>query len=114
MGIEDQYIGSRIKQARLESGYSQADIAEAFGISGQQVQKFEKGLNRVSAKMLHKLAKILGKPMIWFTQDIESSRKNGAGDSEFLQIALEHARNIRGKKQRKQLLKIMTVFSEDA
>jgi DNA-binding transcriptional regulator YiaG len=45
-------VGSRIKAGRLEAGLSQSTLAEAAGVSFQQIQKYERGRNRVSAERL--------------------------------------------------------------
>ena len=48
-GLHDVEIGKRIKAHRRMKGLSQADLAEMLGVSFQQVQKYEKGVNRISA-----------------------------------------------------------------
>lgn len=52
----DIHVGGRVKAIRLERGKSQAELAAAIGVTFQQVQKYEKGLNRISASTLHKVA----------------------------------------------------------
>ncbi len=58
-GPSDLEIGRRIRARRLELGLSQEGVAEALGITFQQLQKYEKGVNRVSASTLYELANIL-------------------------------------------------------
>ncbi len=55
----DIAVGARIRVRRRGLGWSQTQLAEALGITFQQVQKYEKGVNRVSASMLVKAAKAL-------------------------------------------------------
>jgi transcriptional regulator with XRE-family HTH domain len=55
----DRIIGSNIKVARALSGLTQQQLAENIGISFQQIQKYEKGTNRVSASTLLKIAEIM-------------------------------------------------------
>lgn len=55
----DKFVGQRIRQLRMQIGLSQQHIGEALGISFQQVQKYEKGNNRLSAGRLLDLADIL-------------------------------------------------------
>ena len=62
----DVYIGSQIRAARLERGVSQTELGVVVGISFQQVQKYEKGSNRISAGALFELAEFLDKPLQWF------------------------------------------------
>ena len=62
----DPYIGAQIRAARLERGMSQAALGDALGVSFQQIQKYEKGANRISAGCLFELAEFLEKPLQWF------------------------------------------------
>jgi transcriptional regulator with XRE-family HTH domain len=55
----DQYIGARIRTRRMQLGLSQADLGEALDVSFQQVQKYEKGMNRVSTATLLAIAGIM-------------------------------------------------------
>ena len=56
----DVHVGLRIRLRRKELGVSQEKLAEAIGLTFQQVQKYEKGANRVSASRLHQVATVLG------------------------------------------------------
>jgi transcriptional regulator with XRE-family HTH domain len=55
----DKYVGSRIRMRRIMLGMSQEKLGEALGLTFQQVQKYEKGTNRVGASRLHQIADIL-------------------------------------------------------
>ena len=68
----DAYVGSRIRLRRGIAGYSQEKLAEEMGITFQQVQKYERGLNRVSAGRLWKLSKILGVSVNFFFDGMEA------------------------------------------
>lgn len=59
----DVSVGARIRLARKTQGLSQQALAEAVGITFQQIQKYERGANRVSASMLVKIAQTLGTPV---------------------------------------------------
>jgi transcriptional regulator with XRE-family HTH domain len=63
----DIQLGVKIRARRLEAGLSQQELGEALGVSFQQVQKYEKGVNRVSAGRLGEIAKTLGESMAYFT-----------------------------------------------
>lgn len=69
----DSYVGSRIRLRRGITGYSQEKLAEEMGITFQQVQKYERGLNRVSASRLWKLSQILGVSVNFFFEGINNS-----------------------------------------
>ena len=58
-GAVDRYIGARMREQRLELNMSQAQLAEELGVSFQQVQKYEMGVNRVSAARLFEICKAL-------------------------------------------------------
>ena len=62
----DVEVGQRIRIQRLQSGLSQMALAEKLGVTFQQVQKYEKGVNRVGAGRLTKIAKVFGVPVSSF------------------------------------------------
>jgi len=62
----DVEVGQRIRIQRLQSGLSQTTLADQLGVTFQQVQKYEKGVNRVGAGRLTKIAKVLGVPVSSF------------------------------------------------
>jgi transcriptional regulator with XRE-family HTH domain len=62
----DRHVGSRVRMRRMMLGMSQTALGKAVGITFQQVQKYEKGVNRVSASRLQQFAKILGVPITFF------------------------------------------------
>lgn len=59
----DIAVGARIRLLRKVRGLSQQSLAEAAGVTFQQIQKYERGANRVSASMLARIAKTLGTPV---------------------------------------------------
>ena len=56
----DTHVGSRLRMRRMMLGMSQEKLGEAFGLTFQQVQKYEKGMNRMGASRLQHAADILG------------------------------------------------------
>lgn len=62
----DVAVGARLRLARMEAGLSQTNIADKLGLTFQQVQKYEKGTNRIAPSRLTPIAKITGKPISWF------------------------------------------------
>jgi transcriptional regulator with XRE-family HTH domain len=65
----DVHVGLRIRAARLSRQMSQTDLAEACNITFQQIQKYEKGTNRVASGRLSIIAETLGHPVEWFFAD---------------------------------------------
>jgi transcriptional regulator with XRE-family HTH domain len=62
----DVHVGSRVRMRRLMLGMSQEALAKAFGLTFQQVQKYEKGMNRISSSRLQQAAGVLGVDIPFF------------------------------------------------
>jgi transcriptional regulator with XRE-family HTH domain len=62
----DSHVGSRTRMRRMMLGMSQAKLADALGLTFQQIQKYEKGKNRISASRLQQAAYILQVPISFF------------------------------------------------
>lgn len=72
-GDIDVHIGQRIKERRLLMGLSQEKLAESAGVSFQQVQKYERGTNRVSADRLKKFSVALNVSLDYFFEEYNAS-----------------------------------------
>ncbi|MBO7484156.1 MAG: helix-turn-helix transcriptional regulator [Alphaproteobacteria bacterium] len=72
----DVYVGSRLKLRRSLLGLSQERLADELGITFQQVQKYEKGLNRIGASRLWDLAQVLGVSVAYFYEELDENTKN--------------------------------------
>ena len=68
----DVHVGGRIRMRRLLLGMNQETLANALGLTFQQVQKYEGGANRVSASRLSAMAEILGVPISYFFGDLQA------------------------------------------
>ena len=75
----DVHVGSRIRLRRTLMGMSQERLGEAIGLTFQQVQKYERGVNRVGASRLFDLSKVLDVPVSFFFDDIPGEPAEGAG-----------------------------------
>ena len=62
----DKHVGSRLRMRRLMLDMSQTDVADALGLTFQQVQKYEKGANRIGASRLQHISQILQVPVPFF------------------------------------------------
>ncbi len=62
----DKHVGSRVRMRRMLAGISQEKLGDALGLTFQQVQKYEKGANRISASRLQQIAKMLDVPVAFF------------------------------------------------
>ena len=67
----DQHVSSRLRWRREELELSQQDLADQLGVTFQQVQKYEKGANRISAGRLFELAKLLETRITYFYEGLE-------------------------------------------
>jgi transcriptional regulator with XRE-family HTH domain len=70
----DKRVGKRIRMRRLMLGMSQSQLASAIGVTFQQVQKYEAGINRVSASRLQQMAKVLKVEVAFFFQGLPAPR----------------------------------------
>ena len=59
----DKYVGSRVRMRRIMLGMSQEKLGEALGLTFQQIQKYEKGTNRVGASRIQQIAEVLQIPV---------------------------------------------------
>jgi transcriptional regulator with XRE-family HTH domain len=66
----DAHVGSRLRMQRIEMGMTQEKLAEAFGLTFQQVQKYEKGMNRMGSSRLQHAADILGVTAPFFFESV--------------------------------------------
>lgn len=71
----DVEVGQRIRIQRLAAGLSQTELAERIGVAFQQVQKYEKGMNRVGAGRLTQIARVLNVPVSSFFDGREAIEK---------------------------------------
>ncbi len=73
----DVHVGSRIRLRRNMLGLSQEKLGENLGITFQQIQKYEKGTNRVGASRLQAISSILNVPVSFFFEDAPGTGSNG-------------------------------------
>jgi len=65
----DAYVGERVRLRRKLLGLTQVSLSESLGITFQQLQKYEKGVNRIGASRLQRIAEVLGVPIGFFFND---------------------------------------------
>ena len=69
----DTHVGSRLRQRRALLGMSQTDLGKAVGLTFQQVQKYERGFNRISSSRLFEFSKVLDVPVAHFFDGMDAS-----------------------------------------
>ncbi len=121
----DIYVGARVRSSRKSQGMSQGDLAAAVGLTFQQIQKYERGSNRISASKLHAIASILGVPIAWFFEGYDETAADGFSESAselqvnaFLSTAegIELARvfpGISSLRQRRSILDLVRSLSSE-
>lgn len=121
----DVHVGGRIRLRRNMLGMSQERLGENLGITFQQIQKYEKGTNRVGASRLQAIAQILGVPVAFFFEDAPG-RDLGSGlaedgsdyvadipnTAEGIQLNRAFVR-ISDAKVRRRILELVRALSED-
>jgi transcriptional regulator with XRE-family HTH domain len=99
----DHQVGERLRQGRVLAQMSQSEIAEALGVTFQQVQKYERGANRISAGRLFEIAKILGVPVDYFFLNEDehgSASPNGAANGHSAPLLSKDAIRVAGTYSR--------------
>lgn len=118
----DKEVGQRLRIRRKRIGLSQAKLGAMLGISSQQIQKYEDGVNRVSLSRLVFVAEALNVPLTYFIEGLMRSNANGngAGNSHDAGVfvtdplAMELCRiylGLRDQKLRKLMLEIVRRLS---
>ena len=93
----DVHVGSRMRMRRQLVGMSQEKLGELLGITFQQVQKYEKGANRISASRLYYAAKILGVPVQFFFEELPGVEGHGGmGEPRGEDAVLSALMNVEG------------------
>jgi transcriptional regulator with XRE-family HTH domain len=84
--LVDIHVGARIRMRRKSMGLSQTQLADSVGITFQQLQKYERGANRVSASKLYGMAVTLQTSVAWFFEGMPPLESEGDGDKRTLAV----------------------------
>jgi len=76
----DRHVGRRVCEKRLALGYNQSDLGRALGLTFQQIQKYEKGANRVSASKLWDIARFFKVDIGYFFEGLTGSTATGMAE----------------------------------
>jgi len=120
----DGQVGNRVRLRRMLIGMSQERLGELLGLTFQQVQKYEKGVNRIGAGRLFEVSRILGVPIDYFYEGA-STQLSGSSETEAsppimefvssgegLQLSLAFMK-IKDPKLRKRVLDLVKQMAED-
>jgi transcriptional regulator with XRE-family HTH domain len=121
----DRKLGQRVRARRLEIGMSQERLAELLGVTFQQVQKYEKGVNRIAASRLFDISAALDVPVARFFEGLVGGRVEGVADEskDYVGDALatpEGAQlislfaSIKSQKVRRRVVELVKALTEEA
>lgn len=128
----DIHVGSRVRLRRMVIGMSQEKLGEKMGLTFQQIQKYEKGTNRIGASRLHQLSQIMDVPVGFFFEDAplhanrSVSAHAGFAESKTEAFLLDFLNSrdglelnrafvkITDPKVRKRVVELVRALSEDA
>ena len=116
----DAEVGRRVRARRLECRLSQTELADGIGVTFQQVQKYEKGVNRIGAGRLQRISEALEVPITFFFDAAPHAAERGASSSEsafgFMQTSgsvriVKAFHKIKSRKSRQLLVDIVEEFA---
>ncbi len=114
----DVHVGGRVRLRRTLLGMSQEKLGEALELTFQQVQKYERGMNRISASRLYQLCHVLDVPIEYFFEELEGGRPAPSPDNvmvkrETLELVRAYYR-IHDPKVRKALHALTKAMAKSA
>lgn len=107
----DVHVGQRVRQRRTLLGYSQERLAEALNLTFQQVQKYERGANRVGAGRLYELSKALDVPVTYFFEELPEQPEGAAASGPAMQEAAQRQYDADPMAQRETLLLVRAYYN---
>jgi len=120
----DAQVGNRVRIRRMLIGMSQEKLGDLLGLTFQQVQKYEKGVNRVGAGRLYEISRILGVPIEFFYEGVAAAQAGEFAETksapvmefvssgEGLQLSLAFMK-IKDPKVRKRMLDLVKSLAEE-
>ena len=108
----DVHVGARVRLRRTLLGMSQEKLGDAIGLTFQQVQKYERGANRIGASRLFHLSKVLDVPVSFFFEDMPSTAapKGGAAQAAAHGMAEEKAGYEADPMARRETLELVRAY----
>ena len=103
----DAHVGARVRLRRTMLGMSQEKLAQALGLTFQQVQKYERGTNRVGSSRLYELSKILDVPIQYFFDEMpaEIAATARGGNGGFAEAAADYKPDTLAKRETLELVR---------
>src|SRR6202521_5010685 len=116
---QDIQVGQRVRALRLERGMSQTNLADQLGLTFQQVQKYEKGANRIGAGRLHRISEILGVPVSTLFASSDGPHESSKKLFEFIDTAasvriMRAFSKVRDPKVQQALTRLAEAIAQEA
>ncbi len=111
----DVHVGSRVRVRRTMLGMSQEKLGESVGLTFQQMQKYERGMNRIGASRLYELSGVLGVPVSYFFEGLDDARSKGGEDTLTKRETLELVKayyGIKSNKMRERLFELTKTIAK--
>lgn len=107
----DVHVGRRLRARRILLGMSQESLGDAVGVTFQQIQKYEKGLNRIGSSRLYEFSRILNVAIAYFFEDFGNNASLPASDA---QLALNEKESLfeYEKLGNKEVLTLVRAYNE--
>lgn len=105
----DVHVGSRVRLRRSYISMSQEKLGDLLGLTFQQVQKYEKGANRIGASRLFEISQILGVPISFFFDDLPEQYRNDGGEvpeDEGTDIVMDFVSSLEGLQLNRAFMRI--------
>ena len=102
----DIHVGSRVRLRRMMLGMSQEKLGESLGITFQQIQKYEKGTNRIGASRLQNIARVLSVPVSFFFEDAPGGESGGMAEQQSASYVVDFLSSSEGIQLNKAFVRI--------
>jgi transcriptional regulator with XRE-family HTH domain len=112
----DRHVGARMRARRIMLGLTQQQLAERIGSAYQQAHKYEKGINRMAASRLYKVAQALGVDVGYFFEGLQRAEESPSGVTPQQRLVLELAKNFMtlSPEHQQAICTIVRMLSEPA
>jgi len=101
----DMHVGTRVRMRRMLLGMSQEKLGELLGLTFQQVQKYEKGVNRIGASRLYELSKVLDVPVQYFYDEVPGTDSSDTAIEGFSESADAYVTDVLSSRDGLELTK---------
>ncbi len=106
----DVHVGFRVRQRRTLLGLSQTKLAEAIGLTFQQVQKYERGTNRIGSSRMFQIARVLDVPVAYFFEEMRRDVASAGRDHALGRASAEPDVDGRDPMMKRETLELVRAY----